>query len=210
MTGEEAWRSYWSDFADAFAHPLKANGLLRRFLTNPNVTALYAEAWIRSLTRSMLPQFRVSSGAVIRPGDRLREDHVPQCDMIVWDPSELPALFEKGEFALVPYSSAQAIIEIKRSCSDVSQFQDQLRRQSKCLPSLRRKRVLGVVISHDRPLFSDEVKADWLDRWDSDKGYPMTRLLGPDSTDADVDVDGVFAFIYFLSQVAGHRHLIVQ
>lgn len=28
----EAWKSHWDDFAEAFAHPIKANGLLKNSL----------------------------------------------------------------------------------------------------------------------------------------------------------------------------------
>jgi hypothetical protein len=89
------WREYWKAYAQAFAQPIQADGLLSHFVTNPNVTGAYAEAWVRSTTRNMLgSRFRISTGAVIRACDRGRELSVPQCDLIVWDPSEMPAIFE--------------------------------------------------------------------------------------------------------------------
>jgi hypothetical protein len=47
---------YWRRFAQAFAHPLQANGLLGEFISNPCVTGAYAEAWVRSLAEQMVAQ----------------------------------------------------------------------------------------------------------------------------------------------------------
>jgi len=201
--GTDTWKTYWINFAEAFAAPLKAGGLLKEFTTNTAVTGAYAEAWIRSMVASMLDKFRVSTGAIIRPMDRRRSlRSVPQCDIIVWDPSELPALFEKGGFALVPSHSARAVIEVKRTCSNFSKFQKQLKRQQACLTPKFRSNVLGIVISHNTRLFTAEVTPDWLRQRCREDPLAITRLLpmGKDS----VDVDGVFAFVYFLAQIAGH------
>jgi len=42
-------REYWERYAEAFAIPLRGNGLLGTFVSNPAVTGAYAEAWVRSL-----------------------------------------------------------------------------------------------------------------------------------------------------------------
>jgi hypothetical protein len=200
------WRDYWNDYVEAFAHPLTANGLVARFVTNPNVTGAYAEAWIRSIAASMLPQYRISNGAVLRPSDRegdLRD--VPQCDLIVWDPSDMPALFEKDDFALVPWYSARAIIEIKRSCTSIPVLRTQLsERRSRLLPKYRRN-LLGVVVSHPASLFNDEVNPKWLSdpKWEQD--FPITRLLS--DTPIQPDTEGTLVFIYFLSQLSGHGYM---
>jgi hypothetical protein len=117
-----AWKArdeYWDLYAQAFTRSLQANGLLSCFVTNQNVTGAYAEAWIRSMTRNMLGhRFRISTGAVIRSCDHLpsrRLSKVSQCDLIVWDPSEMPVIFECSEFALVPLFATRAIIEVKRT-----------------------------------------------------------------------------------------------
>jgi hypothetical protein len=68
----DAWESHWRDYAEAFVHSLRANDLLSRFITNSAVTGAYAETWIRFIAKSMLPQFRVSTGAIIRPTDLTR------------------------------------------------------------------------------------------------------------------------------------------
>jgi hypothetical protein len=202
-TTAEVAAGHWENYAAAFAQPLQSNGLVSRFVTNADVTGSYAEAWVRLMTHSMLGlKFRISTGAVIRPADAARGlAQVPQCDLIVWDPSELPGLFEAGDFALVPFASAQAVIEIKRSVPDIHKFREQLRRQARVIPS---GRVLGVVVNHPTPLFEWECTPDWLKVVSDDA--PMTRLLHGN----EADTNGVMAFIYFLAQVAGHNSLIVQ
>ena len=196
----ETWQSYWSDFANVFAYPLKANELLGKFVTNTAVTGAYAEAWIKHIAKSMLSKHRISSGAIIRSSDKNRDlGSIPQIDLIIWQPAELPALFELGDFALVPNFSARAIIEVKRTCTDFNGFRDQLNKQKQCLLSEFRSNVLGVVISHSKNLFDGQVSPEWLKE---ERSTPaMTRLLNENN---EVDVDGLFALIYFLSQVAGH------
>jgi len=218
-----AYDKFWKAYAEAFAQSVQANGLLGRFVTNPDVTGAYAEAWVRLMTKNMLShRFRISTGAVIRPEDANRGlRDIPQCDLIVWDPSELPAIFEYGEFALVPFYAARAIIEIKRS-GDRSELTDQLKKQRKLLTA--RGPVLGVIVDHPQPLFDQaECSADWLrdfrygtrraptpngrdkerlTMYDEAKDPPMTRLLHGNSP----DTNGIMAFIFFLGQVAGHTN----
>lgn len=195
----ETWESYWNNFANVFAYPLKANELLGQFVKNTAVTGAYAEAWIMQIAKSMLPQYRISTGVIIRASDKDRDfAKVPQLDLIVWDPSELPALFEIEDFALVPNFSARAIIEVKRSCSDIRGLREQMEIQKKCLLHEFRSNIFGVVISHNKALFDMEVSPEWLKQ---ERSIPaMTRLLDENN---EVDVDGMFAFIYFLSQIAG-------
>jgi hypothetical protein len=201
----EYWTQFWKLYAESFIFPLKSNELLSRFTANPNVTGLYAEAWIRSMAKNMIPHLRVSNGAVIRSSDQTRDlKSIPQCDLIIWDPSELPALFEQDDFALVPTQCVHAIIEIKRTCSKIEDLVKQLEGRKKLLRVDCRKHLLGVVIRHSGPLFDGEVRANWLldDRWRQD--YPIVSLL---SADTEPNSDDIMAFIYFLAQIAGHRDL---
>jgi hypothetical protein len=57
MTTEtmKAWREHWQAYAEAFAQPLQGDSLVSRFVTNPNVTGAYAEAWIRATARICFP-----------------------------------------------------------------------------------------------------------------------------------------------------------
>ena len=207
----KCWREYWDAYARTFAQPLQANGLLAEFVTNPNVTGAYAEAWVRSMTRNMLGhRFRISTGAVTRGADRNGgQRDVPQCDLIVWDPAEMPAIFEHGEFALVPWFAVRAIIEVKRTCQDPAGLRTQLKaRRERLIP---RGPILGVVIDHPTPLFSWQCTPDWLKHFRNtavtqiryiDKEPPMTSLLNGSVP----DTNGIMAFIYFLAQVAGHTN----
>jgi hypothetical protein len=115
---------------------------------------------------------------------------------------ELPSLFEVDDFALVSNQAARGIIEIKRSFDgDTEKFEDQLRRQQLCLLSEVRPNVLGVAVSHSKPLFDAEVDPRWLrlneERWHH--APAMTRLL---DGEGKPDPNGVWVFIYFLSQLA--------
>jgi len=121
----------------------------------------------------------------------------------MWDPSELPGLFEYGEFALVPIAATRAVIEIKRTLRAKQDLLDQLRERQKLLPL--RRQILGVVVSHPTPLFDRECKPDWLSEHHHDP--PMTRLLDDKNSP---DIDGILAFIYFLAQVAGHNRTMVS
>jgi hypothetical protein len=195
-----AWREHWDAYVQAFAQPIQANGLVSQFVTNRVVTGAYAETWVRSMTKNMLGhRFRISTGAVIRATDQVRGlSSVPQCDLIVWDPSDMPAIFESADFALVPLFAARAIIEIERKVSNKEKLIQQLKRRRQLLPTL--DRVLGIVINHPRPLFDEECKPNWLDERKTLEP-PITRLLDRHNKP---DRDGIFAFIYFLAQVAGH------
>jgi len=200
--------AFWDAYAKAFAQPLQANGLLSTFVRNSNVTGAYAEAWVRLMTRNMLGhRFRVSTGTVIRSTDAVRGLDIPQCDLIVWDPSDMPAVFESGEFALVANFAARAIIEVKRT-STGGELAKQLKERQMLLPHFGP--VLGVVISHPQALFKQgECSPNWLERYKypSHTGNykteepPMTRLLDDENMP---DTSGIMAFIYFLAQVAGH------
>ena len=153
----------------------------------------------------MLPQFRISTGAVIRASDLTRDlREVSQCDLIIWDPSELPAIFEQGDFALVPTHSVHALIEIKRSCSDIGSLVKQLEDRRKLLRVKCRQNLLGVVLEHSNTLFAGETTPNWLSdgRWAQE--YPLVALLSNEMAPYRNDI---MALIYFLAQVAGHNEL---
>ncbi len=197
-TNKGDWVDYWSAYASGFAQPLQTNDLVSRFVTNTAVTGAYAEAWVRFMVRRMLElKYRISTGAVVRSSDLKRGiDKVPQCDLIVWDSSIMPGLFEVGEFAIVPNLCTKALIEIKRTLKR-KELAAQLEQQQALVPG-GPNRVLGVVVSHPTSLFKLVCEPNWLQH----TGTPqMTRLL--DSKNKP-DTDGVLAFIYFLAQIAGH------
>ncbi len=200
--------AFWDLYARAFVQPFESNGLLSEFVANPTVTGAFAEAYTRSMIKKILGhRFRISTGAVIRPLDKTRVlRSIPQCDVIVWDPSELPAIFECGEFALVPFHSVRAIIEVKRTgCKKArALLADQLKERLGLMPTMSAMDfVLGVLANDDdpEPLFNDERRPspNWLQ---SHTGTPpITRILH----NGKADTNGIMAFIYFLAQVAQKR-----
>lgn len=145
---------------------------------------------------------KVSTGAVIGASDSSVDlSKLPQLDLIVWDPSELPALFERDDFALVHRQAARAIIEVKRSISSKDECREQMKKQRLRLLSDYRCNILCVVVSHPTPLIEVKVHPDWPAQKPPHSEPELTRLL--DAT-SQADTDGVFTFIYFLSYVARH------
>lgn len=194
---------YWERFAEAFAAPLGGNGLLSGFVANPAVTGAYAETWIRMLARSMVTALRVSTGAIIRTSDVTKGRDlrtVPQVDLILWDPTELPALFESGDFALVHTQAARGIIEVKRTMPAFRQSVEQLRQQRSRLLTTYQRNVLGVVVASRRNLSIPNVGPNWVSETDIAQPPPFVRLINRRT--GQLDSDGIFAFIYFLSHVA--------
>ena len=108
-----------TEFLDLFATPLveelKAIEGLKKFTSNTDVIGAHAEAVVRRLVRRVVEPLHVSSGAVISEQLCAHPDKVPQLDTIIWFPCPAPAIFEVGDFCLVPRGSTMAIMEIKRS-----------------------------------------------------------------------------------------------
>lgn len=193
---------YWKRFAEAFAHPLQANGLLEEFISNPCVTGAYAEAWVRWLALQMVTNLTVSTGAITRTSDSdpmsdLRS--LPQIDLLLWDHAELPALFRAGNFALVHTQAARGIIEVKRSIkTSIEEIREQLERQKRRLLSEYKQNVLCVVVAHPTPTCGT-LSSDWVKAATASDPVRVVRLL---DTDSKPDVDGIFGLIYFLSHLA--------
>jgi hypothetical protein len=197
-------KEYWNRYAEAFASPLRGDGLLGTFISNPAVTGAYAEAWIHSLATSMVSNLTISTGAVIRTTDVILQQRdlrrVPQSDLILWDPSVMPALFRNGNFALVHTQAARAIIEIKRTTTNLTALQKQLKKQKQRLLSNYRRNVLAVVVAHHRPLFGQGLEPDRVAKSQLGDDVQIARLL--DKRTSNPDPEGIFALIYFLSHVA--------
>jgi hypothetical protein len=106
-------------FLDLVATPLveelKAIEGLKKFTTNSTVIGAHAEAIVRRLVGRVVDPLRVSTGAVISEELCAKPECIPQLDTIIWLPCPAPALFEVGDFGLVPRGSSMAIMEIKRS-----------------------------------------------------------------------------------------------
>jgi hypothetical protein len=104
---------------------LKPPADLKRFTTNSDVVGAYVEAGVRQLVRRYLAPIRVCTGAVIDQAQSPGSKRVPQLDTIAWVPGPVPAVFEVGEFALVPRSSSLGILEVKSSAYDVPKLERQ-------------------------------------------------------------------------------------
>lgn len=88
---------------------------LKEFTSNSAVVGAYIEAHVRKLVRRYLAPIRVSTGAVIDLAQSPGSNKIPQLDTIAWIPNPAPAVFEVGEFALVPRSSCLGLLEVKSS-----------------------------------------------------------------------------------------------
>lgn len=126
---------------------------------------------------------------------------VSQYSVGVWDPSELPSPLVVDDFALVPSFSARGIVEVKRTETDVEKLRKQLIDRVDAVPDIYKRYTLGIVVRHKEKLFEGEVTPDWVDKNDPKK--PMiTRLL---NESGEPDLDGIFALIYMISHLCGHR-----
>jgi hypothetical protein len=93
------------------AHELTAHDKIRAFVgSHPVLIGNYAEASIRDFISRMVTPLKVSTGTI------LYEKNIgnpPQLDAIVWSPILTPAIFENGNFAIVPRGNAHGFLEIK-------------------------------------------------------------------------------------------------
>ena len=106
---------FLQELANHYAEGFGYSNHIRTFATNSDVLGKCAEAAARSFVKRCVYPLHVSTGAVISPEICIDPKTVPQIDTIIWAPSPAPAIFENGEFALVPRSSCFGILEIKTS-----------------------------------------------------------------------------------------------
>jgi hypothetical protein len=111
MTGQK----FLHLLAEQFVSELRPNESIRNFTTNSDVIGAYAEASLRQFITRVVSPLRVCMGAVVSEQLCSEPHKVPQIDAIVWSPSPAPAIFNVGDFGLVPRSSCFGIMEIKRS-----------------------------------------------------------------------------------------------
>jgi hypothetical protein len=101
--------------ADELVRELTPTATIKKFVDNSDVIGAFAEASVRRFVEKMVAPARVSTRAVISETLCDTPDKVPQIDTIIWIPMPLPAIFEVGDFGLVPSMSVLGVIEIKRS-----------------------------------------------------------------------------------------------
>jgi hypothetical protein len=97
-----------------------------RVTKNTAVVGAYVEGAVRELVRRQVYPLHVATGAVIDQANVPRDPRLPQIDTIVWAPSPAPAVFQVGDFALVPRSSSFGILEIKSSAYDPADLDKRL------------------------------------------------------------------------------------
>ncbi|MCU1246979.1 MAG: hypothetical protein JWQ49_8 [Edaphobacter sp.] len=107
--------SFLAQLAPHILAELKPPTEFKRFTTNPDLLGHYVEAGVRQLVRRYLAPTRVSTGAVIDQAQSPGSKKIPQLDMIAWIPGPVPAVFEVGDFGLVPRSSSLGFLEVKSS-----------------------------------------------------------------------------------------------
>jgi len=87
---------------------------IKKFTNNTEIIGQYVEASVRQFVRRYLSPIRVSTGGVIDQ-EQIPGGRIPQLDTIAWIPGPVAAIFEVGDFGLVPRSSSLGILEIKSS-----------------------------------------------------------------------------------------------
>lgn len=163
---------------------------------------------MRQLVVQMVSPLRVSRGAIVHQG--ICPANGPELDAIIWYPTPMPAVFECGEFALVPSGSAWGFLEIKRSTySGVGKkIAKLLDRVDELIPhpggvvlkkkvrdkQVRYERALGVVCIREQPR-SDPA----LDRLASE--HRAIILLEQDGEALKTRVDDMLTLLNFLAGV---------
>lgn len=107
--------AYYEFLIHELTENLTANERLKKITTNPAILGAYAESSVRAFIQKIVAPHRISTGTIISPKMLSESQNLRQIDLIIWTPLPLPAIFESGEFAVVPYQSCLGFLEIKRS-----------------------------------------------------------------------------------------------
>ncbi len=103
---------YLDMLASQLAQELTAHDTIRQFVgSHPTLIGAYAEASVIKFIKRVVAPLRVSTGTIIYEGNVGKKP--PQLDTIIWSPTPVPAVFENGDFAIVPRGSAHGYLEIK-------------------------------------------------------------------------------------------------
>src|SRR5258705_13435223 len=97
-------KNYLRQMSDQLAAELVANCTIKNFTNNSELIGQFAEATVRRLIQRAVSPLRVSRGGIIHEG--ICPDNVREADTIIWSPNPVPAIYEAGEFPLVPRLSA--------------------------------------------------------------------------------------------------------
>lgn len=200
---------YYELMAQQLARKIVPGEEIKPFVGNdPNLVGAFAEEQVREFVRATVSPLQVSHGAVIRAESHGSGERLKQLDTIIWTPNPLPALFQVGEFALVPWENSMGVLEIKSSeykvevvekIDDLSAMTYELtcgrpRPQQRGIPS-----VLGVIVLNRhqvsatalRPLV-EEHKAVVLMDWKDEKPR--------------VNDEALLTFVNFLAGIRSRAH----
>jgi hypothetical protein len=99
---------------------------LAKFTRNTDVMGAYVESAVRKMIAYHVAPLHVATGTVIDETNTPGDPKLPQVDIIIWAPCPVPAVFQVGEFAVVPRSSSLAVMEVKSSAYDIPALDDRL------------------------------------------------------------------------------------
>lgn len=108
-------RAYLEALADELASEFAPIDRIKRFTSNRAIIGAHTEAAVRQFIRRTVAPLRVSTGAIVYEGNTGEGTQLRQIDTMIWSTAMAPAVFECGEFALVPRGNCHAALEIKRS-----------------------------------------------------------------------------------------------
>ena len=117
---------FWRIYTDELIGGLDANKRLSSFTRNTDLIGAFAEASVKSLAQKMSAPYRTSNGSICSLA--LYDAHqknveaggdgkgtLKQLDLLVWNPSPTPAIFDQSGFSLVSWQSVLGALEIKRT-----------------------------------------------------------------------------------------------
>lgn len=152
-------REYFEKLIDNLALGLFPSANIKSLVSDhPTLIGMYTEAVLRDFIADVVSPARVSTGAVVYPGQD-RRARPKQIDLIVWSPNPFPPIFRAANFALVPRMSSLGIIEIKHSTysgvgMEIQSFLDlesELTIGQREIPA-----AMGVILRQEKPI-SDTV-----------------------------------------------------
>lgn len=100
---------YYKMLASEVTNDILANLRIKNFTNNSALIGAFAEETTKELIKKIVTPLRVSTGTVIRKTSMESQDLL-QLDCIIWNPTPFPALFEKGNFGMIPYQGSLAVV----------------------------------------------------------------------------------------------------
>lgn len=109
------YKAYWERYFAEFTELLTANSRLPQLTRNSSIIGGFAEAAVEDLVFKSIGSGRCSTGTVMSSELELTQASLRQLDLIIWDSTPFPAVFDRAGFAVVPQQSVHGVLEVKRS-----------------------------------------------------------------------------------------------